>query len=150
MLALLPAVVRADLIPCDQLAECYQASIPLRSSMPFDGTLTVYLVPGSGLHATESQIRMPFLNGATLASLACRMSDTTGAQTVTLRARTGVCTAALIDSAFVCQVGAGQQQCDTGALVLSIAAGECLAFRLQSTGALPGDRWIDCSLERIS
>lgn len=115
---------------------------------PVTGSVSLYMSPGSCVDTSEAAAIMPTQDAATFDSLACRLSDTTGSETVTITGRSGTCGGSMSDSSFICTIAAGGTLCDTAAASLVISAGSCFSFRVSSTGPLPAARQLLCSLSR--
>lgn len=124
--------------------------IGVSSCGPIDGSITVYIGEGTCADPTEGLSQVPVKEATTLTNLACRFNASVGSQTVTIRARTGVCGAGFSDSAFVCTITAGNSGCDSGSATLVLGAGTCHTFRVESTGVLPAPRHLHCTVERTA
>ena len=122
--------------------------IGISACTDLSGSVTTYIGPGTCGDTREAAATAPVQQNATLESMACWLSGDTGAQTVTITARSGTCGSALSDASFVCTIGAGASSCDTSSASLVLSAGSCFVFRVSSTGALPAPRTLNCTAER--
>lgn len=125
-----------------------KALIAWSSGMPLDGSVPVFLGT-AGLDQVEGAAQLCVKNAVTFGQMRCQLSDTTGAQTLTITGRKGAA-GSLADTVWVCTIGAGQASCTSGATSMAVLAGECMSLKAQANSALPGVRWLNCTGEASS
>lgn len=121
--------------------------VTLSSCGQLDGPSTVYLSPGGCPDPTEANVTARVKGAMTFVNLSCQLSAASGSATVAITARSGTC-GSVADTTFACTIATSAQTCETAATFLTLQPGQCLVFKVATSGALPAPRHLICTLER--
>mgnify|MGYP001565129341 CR=1 FL=1 len=120
----------------------------ISSCTEFTGSSPIFASLGACSDPSENAVEIKFTSALTINSISCQLSSATVGETVTIRARVGSC-GSLSDQALICSVGAGSNNCSHVAAV-NITSGQCLSFRISSSGTFVTAKYVNCTLEKTS
>ena len=111
---------------------------------------TFFMGMGTCVDPTEAMVEQPYAQTASLLHLSCITSAAIGSgNSITVTARTGTC-GSLANSTLVCTLtgGAGRSTCNSGGTVITVAANECVSYRVVTPGTMSALPAVNCTVEQ--
>lgn len=125
-------------------------TLSFTSETTLSGTATLFLTTDGRINSDEYEARTPIGPG-TLRNLRCYVTEAAGGGGIEVAAGAGSCGSALSFTGGPAVTFSGtdvQVAKDSGAATMSVAAGQCVALRIDLLGTTTS-AYVNCTLERV-